>query len=116
MCMNLPLPLPALSSTLVSVQTTSPAPAPLPPASHSQYILFPALPAVELFLSFFVCIILFVIHKVFAKLFFISVPLFVCRISSPVPLNVLIVGVLFHLFQDSKQLLFLKEIRLFCVS
>ena len=34
-------------------------------------------------------------------------------ISSPVPLNVLIVGVLLHLFQDSKQLLVLKEIRLF---
>ena len=77
MCMNLPLPLPALPSTLVSVQTT-PLPAPLPPASHSQYILFPAFPAVETFPDVFVCIILFVIHKVFAKLFFISVPLFVC--------------------------------------
>ena len=31
-------------------------------------------------------------------------------ISSPVPLNVLIVGVLFYLFHDSKELPFLKEI------
>ena len=43
-----------------------------------QHVLFPALPAVETSTEGFVCIILFVIHKVFAKLFFISVPLFVC--------------------------------------
>lgn len=71
-----------LSSTLVSVQTTLPRPSSsLPFTIHP----FPALAAVETFPEVFVCIILFVIHKVFAKLFFISVPLFVCRniLSSP---------------------------------
>lgn len=75
-CMNLPLPLSVLPSALSSVQTTPPASP--PPASRSQHVLFPALPAVETSTEVFVCVILFVIHKVFAKLFFISVPLFVC--------------------------------------